>query len=68
MHFHKSLTDLINEFKMQYATTQLSITSMPIKEICTNCGFRNLGHFYKIFRSVYNQTPYEYRRINQLIV
>lgn len=68
LHFHKSLTDLINEFKMQYATTQLSITSMPIKEICTNCGFRNLGHFYKIFRSVYNQTPYEYRRINQLIV
>ena len=48
LHFHKSLTDLINEFKMQYATTQLSITSMPIKEICTNCGFRNLGHFYKI--------------------
>lgn len=68
IHFHKSLTELINEFKMQYATTQLSITSMPIKEICTNCGFRNLGHFYKIFRSIYNQTPCDYRRINQMIV
>lgn len=68
LHFYKSLTDLVNEFRMQYAATQLVITSMPIKEICTNCGFRNLGHFYKTFRLIYNQTPYEYRRLNQMIV
>lgn len=68
IHFGKTLTELINESKMQYATTQLSITSMPIKEICNNCGFKNLGHFYKVFKKVYNQTPSEYRRLNQTIV
>lgn len=68
LHFYKTLTDLINEFRMRYAVTQLAITSMPIKEICSNCGFRNLGHFYKTFRQIYHQTPSEYRKLNQLIV
>lgn len=68
MHFSKTLTELINEFRMRYAVTQLAITSMPIKEICSNCGFRNLGHFYKTFRQIYHQTPSEYRKLNQMIV
>ena len=53
---------------MRYAITQLAITNMPIKQICSNCGFRNLGHFYKTFRAVYHQTPREYRKLNQMIV
>lgn len=31
MHFYKTLTELVNEFRMRYAVTQLSITAMPIK-------------------------------------
>ena len=65
LHFGKSLTELTNELKMRYAATQLVITGMPIKEISSNCGFPNLGHFYKTFKSLYNQTPKKYRRINQ---
>lgn len=65
LHFGKSLTELINELKMRYAATQLIITNMPIKEISSNCGFPNLGHFYKTFKSLYNQTPKKYRRLNQ---
>jgi AraC family cel operon transcriptional repressor len=68
MFFGKTLTDMLNEFKMQYVTTQLSLTSMPVKEICTNCGFHNLGHFYKVFQKIYSQTPIEYRKLNQKIV
>lgn len=68
LHLGKTLTELLNESKMQYATTQLSLTDMPIKEICDNCGFRNIGHFYKVFKSLYRQTPLEYRRVNQMIV
>lgn len=64
-HFNKSLTELINELKMRYAATQLIITSMPIKEISSNCGFSNLGHFYKIFKGLYGLTPKRYRHINQ---
>jgi AraC family cel operon transcriptional repressor len=68
MHFGKTLTEILNESKLQYATTQLSLTGMPIKEVCDNCGFHNLGHFYKIFKERYNQTPMEYRKINQKII
>jgi AraC family cel operon transcriptional repressor len=68
MSFGKTLTALLNESKLQYATTQLSLTGMPIKTICDNCGFHNLGHFYKIFKGRYNQTPMEYRNINQKLI
>lgn len=67
-YFYKTLTELINEFRMRYAATQLSITNMPIKTICLNCGFLSLGHFYKMFQRVYHQTPREYRKLNQMIV
>ncbi len=65
LHFGKTLTELINELKMKYAATQLVITSMPIKEICSNCGFSNLGHFYKTFKTFYQETPKKYRHLNQ---
>lgn len=65
LHFKKSLTNLLNELKMKYAATQLVITGMSIKEICSNCGFSNLGHFYKTFKIFYQQTPKKYRHLNQ---
>lgn len=68
LHYYKTLTELINESRMKYATTQLTLTSMPIKEICNNCGFVNMGHFYKVFKNIYNQTPKEYRKLNHMIV
>lgn len=68
MHLGKSLSETVNDFRLQYATTQLSLTNMPIKEICSNCGFKNMGYFYRIFKAKYNQTPREYRSVNQKIV
>lgn len=65
---NKSLTTLVNEIKIQHAASQLSLTNIPIKRICIECGYKNIGHFYKIFKEVHNQTPYEYRKINQTIV
>lgn len=64
-HLNKTVTELVNEHKMRYASLQLEITSMPIKEICTNCGFRNLSHFYELFVKFYSQTPSQYRQQNQ---
>lgn len=65
---HKTLTDLVTELRMNFASKQLSITNTPIKTICNDCGFTNLGHFYKTFKEVYHQTPSAYRRSNQTIV
>ncbi len=64
----KTLVCLITEMKMRYAAAQLTMTNMPIKEICHNCGYRNMGYFYKAFGGIYNMTPKHYRNINQKIV
>lgn len=66
--YHKTLSELVSELRMNFAAKQLSITNVPIKTICSDCGFNNLGHFYKVFREVYHQTPSEYRKLNQQIV
>jgi methylphosphotriester-DNA--protein-cysteine methyltransferase len=67
-HLGKSLTALVNEIKMHFAATQLAITNTPIKSICNDCGFKNVGHFYKTFQSYYGLTPSAYRKINQTVV
>ena len=66
--YNKTLSDLINEQRMTFAAKQLSMTNTPIKVICNDCGFTNLGHFYKTFKEAFNQTPIAYRQTNQTIV
>ncbi|HVU53866.1 MAG TPA: AraC family transcriptional regulator [Puia sp.] len=62
---NKSLSDLIAELRMNFAARQLVITNVPIKTICSDCGFRNLAHFYKTFQKIYQVTPSRFRKINQ---
>lgn len=62
---NKSLSDLIAELRMNFAAKQLVITNVPIKTICSDCGFNSLGHFYKTFRKIYQVTPSDFRKINQ---
>ncbi len=64
-HFNMTTTDLMNLHKLNYAQNQLIMTSMPIKEICHNCGFSSIGYFYKIFKARYGTSPVEFRRMNQ---
>lgn len=66
--YHKTLTEYINEVRMGYAATQLTMTNMPIKEISSRCGIISLGHFYTLFYKVYKTSPYKYRLQNQKII
>lgn len=66
--YNKTLSELITELRMTFAAKQLSMTNNPIKVICNDCGFTNLGHFYKTFRQTFNQTPTAYRETSQTIV
>ena len=65
---HKTLTSYINEVRMEYAVTQLTMTNMPIKEISSRCGYESLAHVYFIFRKTYHVSPHQYRTHNQKIV
>lgn len=62
---NKTLSALVAELRMQFAARQLAITNAPIKSICHDCGFNNLGHFYKQFQNIYQQTPSQYREQHQ---
>jgi len=63
-----TFTQTINKFRLQYAGNQLMMSEVAIKTICSECGFANLGYFYKIFSAYYGQTPNEYRQKNRTIV
>lgn len=64
---HQTLTETITRIKMNYAAQRLTMTSVPIKIICFNCGFNTIGHFYKVFKKYNGMTPNEYRSINHKV-
>ncbi len=63
-----TLTEMINKIKMEYAANQLIMTNSPVKNISHQCGYKNLGHFYKVFNEKYNTTPIKFRKINHKII
>ncbi len=67
-HYGMTMTEIMNNKRLEYAHTQLILTSMPTKEICRNCGFSNISYFYKLFKLKYGITPKRYRTINQGVV
>lgn len=54
-------TEAVNRARMDYAAGQLRISTQKILEICFDCGFENLGHFYKVFKDHFQTTPRTYR-------
>lgn len=67
-HLGKTPTDWVNEMRMRHAAQLLAGTRREILDICGDCGFENVGHFYALFRSQYAMTPLAYRRRSGLIV
>ena len=53
--------ELVNRARLKWAAMQLETTEKKIVDIASECGFDNLGHFYKLFRSQHRRTPRSYR-------
>ncbi len=53
--------DIVNRARLKWASMQLETSQKEIVEIAHECGFENLGHFYKLFKSHYKSTPRQYR-------
>lgn len=60
-------TEIVNEARLIHAATRLASSNLPILEIMAECGFENLGHFYKLFQARHGTTPRRYRRKAQLV-
>ena len=55
----------MNRVKLQYAENLLLRSDWSILDISLEAGFHNLGYFYKTFKSLYGQTPLQYRRLHR---
>ncbi len=54
--------EIVNRSRLKWASMQLETTDMEITNVAHECGFENLGHFYKLFKQTYGDTPRNYQR------
>ncbi len=64
-YYGTSVTEYINELRINYAANLLINTDNSIIDICFICGFQNLGYFYKIFNKRYSVPPRKFRMQHQ---
>ena len=58
-----TLSEYINDLRINYASNLLLRTNTPIIEICFNCGFLSVSNFYKVFGAKYSMSPSEFRKL-----
>lgn len=66
-HFFKektglSISDYINEVRMEHAKTLLLTTEDPVSSIAFQSGYTNIAYFSKIFKRATGMTPTKYRQ------
>lgn len=52
----------LNELRIQVAAQSIIYTNTHIIDICENVGFKNLSHFYHLFKTKYKMSPVQYRK------
>lgn len=57
----KTMTEYLNDLKLQYTATQLKMTNRTILSICQDIGFFSISHLNKLFKKKYGVTPKEFR-------
>lgn len=63
-HMHVSLTEYINNQRLNYAASLLKFTNNSLFDISQECGFSSLSYFNKLFKSKYTCTPAKFRKGN----
>lgn len=61
-------TTLINTIRLNRAAHLLRMTDRPIIHVAHDCGFENVGYFYRCFREQFHTTPRKYRLTAHAIV
>lgn len=55
-----TLTDYINDLRIEYATELLCSNHFSIASVCTEVGFSDVSYFTRVFKKVMGQTPAQY--------
>jgi AraC family cel operon transcriptional repressor len=61
-YLNKTPSKLVNDIRLEYGAKLLTTTSIPIIEICEECGFESLSYFYHRFKEHYGFSPREFRK------
>lgn len=56
-----SLDSFLTQLRLERAADLLALTEMPIKEIASAVGYRQVPSFYRAFRNRFKVRPTEYR-------
>lgn len=59
----KKLFDYVTELRVAFAAKLLINSNISISRIAYDCGYNNLSHFNRQFKSVTSTTPTEYRKL-----
>ncbi|MEM7102831.1 MAG: AraC family transcriptional regulator [Bacteroidota bacterium] len=57
----KTYTQIINEFRINYASKELMSSDKNIAQICFESGYNNVSYFNRKFKQIMHQTPLAFR-------
>lgn len=60
---HKTLFDVVTEFRIKHACQLLTSTEKSVADICFESGFGNISYFNKSFKEAMGHSPLAYRKL-----
>jgi AraC-like DNA-binding protein len=60
----KTMTDYINELRLEKSLEYLQKDNLNITEIALNCGFEGINYYSRLFRKHYHISPTKFRKNN----
>ena len=60
-HMHETITDYINNKRMDLAASMFCTTTKTVREICYECGFESTAYFCKLFQKRFGVLPSKFR-------
>ncbi|MGL5978226.1 MAG: helix-turn-helix transcriptional regulator, partial [Erysipelotrichaceae bacterium] len=60
----KTLTDYVNDKRLQFSKTLLTTTTLSMQEIAIGCGVKDLHYYTRLFKQYEGCTPSQYRKLH----
>lgn len=61
-YYNKTLSEYINDLRLNYIANSLLNSNIPVVELCYSCGFDNISWAYTLFKRKYGVSPIKFRK------